>query len=228
MMIRRLIQWGCVAGMLMLPRSADATTIYSNFGAGLAYDTATANPVGFDFFTGDVATQAGSFTSGVDSVLTSITIALSDFSGTNSSPLAVTFRSDIGGLPDGVLETFLIPALTLGPFGSTNAPLVLTSAANPLLVLGQRYWVAVAAAASDPVAWNLNSIGAVGGTATSVDGGATWNNLGLTPGAYEVAGTVSTVPEPGSLLLIGTGIVAASIRRRFGAITRITTGGTRG
>jgi len=216
------------AAMLMLPRPADATTIYSNFGAGLAYDTATANPVGLDFFTGDVDAQAASFASGVNAVLTSITIALSDFGGTNGSPLTVTLRSDIGGLPDGVLETFVIPALTLGSFGNANAPLMLISAANPSLLLGQRYWVAVAAAASDPVAWNLYSIGAADGTATSVDGGATWNNLGVTPGAYEVAGTVSTVPEPGSLLLIGTGIVAASIRRRFGAITRITTGGTRG
>jgi len=181
---------------------AEADIIYTNFGTGASYDTSSANPIGFDFFTGDHDAQGASFVPGTDSMLDSITIALSAFNGTNADPVTVAFQSDIAGVPANILETFVISPSALAPFGAANPPIALTSLLNPLMSPGTMYWVTVSASGSDPIAWNLNGTGAANLTATSVDGGTTWHNLGLTSGAFQVDGSATAVPEPSTLVLL--------------------------
>jgi hypothetical protein len=216
-MTYRVLMVACLMlSTLSMPGRTDASpiTIYSNFGPGLAHDSAQANPVGFDFFTGDTDAQGASFAANVDAILTSVAVALSGFSGTNAAPVTVALRSDLGGLPDGILETFSIPAASLGPFGVANAPFVVTSLLHPVLTSSQRYWVTIGGTPTDAVAWNLSSVGASDPTATSVDNGVSWQTLGLTPGAFEVNGDTTQVPEPATIVLLGSGAMVL-VRRRF-------------
>lgn len=56
-------------------------------------------------------------------------------------------------------------------------------------------------------AWNWNNQGTTGDMSSSNDGGLTWNDQGTTTlSAFDVLGNTST-PEPGSLLLFGTGLI---------------------
>jgi hypothetical protein len=96
--------------------------------------------------------------------------------------------SDAGGVPGGVLESFTIGANSLEVFGNNNAPIVLTSLLNPVLSAGILYWLTVIGPAQDNIAWNLNNTSDTSLTVTSINGGATWLPLGLTPGAFQVDG----------------------------------------
>jgi hypothetical protein len=170
--------------------------------------------VGFDFFTGDVDAQAGSFLPSATATLTRLAIALSAFQGTNGAPVTVSLVANSGGLPGAVFETWIIPVGALGTFGSAGVPVFLNSILHPTLGLGTRYWVTASTGSAESIAWNLTVLGDPNPTATSVNGGAAWNTLGLTPGAMQLEGVLA--PEPTSFVLYGTGLVAVGgfVRRR--------------
>ena len=67
-------------------------------------------------------------------------------------------------------------------------------------------------------AWNWNSIGDTGLVDFSFDGGATWNQaFGSTRYAFDVLVGGGGVPEPGTFLMLGSGVLAAAgvIRRKI-------------
>jgi hypothetical protein len=211
--LARRVTLAFAALALVVPSTASADLVFSNLGPGNTFNTAAANPVGFDFFSGDQDAQADSFLPLINSFLTSLTIPLSSFVQTNTAPVTVALRSSIGGLPGGVLESWIIAPGTLPTFGGSVGLTQLTSVLHPAMATGTQYWVTVFGGAADPVAWNLTNTADANPTATSVNGGATWNKLGLTPGALRLDGTVA--PEPTSLVLTATALVGlVSFTRR--------------
>jgi len=187
--------------------------LFSNFGAGLSYNTSVANIVGNDF-SGDNLAQGDSFKSAASATFNSITVALSCAFGC-LDPFVVSLTADSGDSPGAALESFNVPGGSLGPFGSNNPPLILNSVSHPYLTGGAQYWVTVTNDGNDAIGWNLNSTGDVNDEAISADGGVSWfSPSGLTPGALEVSGSV---PEPAAVGLLATVLlllVARGVRRR--------------
>lgn len=212
---------GMGALVLATPGAAWASSIlYTNFGSGLSYNTALANTVGNDFI-GDNLGQGDSFKTSVTSTVGDVLIALGDFfSSTNTSAITVSLDSNASGLPGGTLESWTIAPGTLGSVGNNNAPIDLTSVLHPTLTSGTLYWLTATTDTGDTIGWGLDTTGDPHNTATSIDGGATWfdsTSTGLTPGAFQVDGPtiVNTgVPEPGTLVLLGSGLALAARRSR--------------
>jgi hypothetical protein len=141
---------------LTVPSIARADIIFTNLGPGNSFDFGSANPVGFDFFTGDRDAQADSFLPSANAILTRIAIGLTAFDRTNAAPVTVSLAANSGGgLPGSLLESWTIPAGALGMFGAPGVPLFLTSILHPTLSFGTRYWVTASGGAADPNAWNL-------------------------------------------------------------------------
>ena len=96
---------GALAGLL--PATASASVIFTDFGASLAYDTSQGNPVGNDF-AGDNAAQGDSFMLSSNAIFGSAKIALSCVVG---CPAAMNFTvdltTDLSDSPGAVIESFI-------------------------------------------------------------------------------------------------------------------------
>jgi hypothetical protein len=126
--------------------------------------------------------------------------------------------TDNGGLPgtqvSGAYWTNLVTNTQFGscpPTCTNNGGLVTVSNISGVsLTGGQSYFMIVGPVDlndSSWNAWNNNNQNQTGTTLYSTDGGANWNSRGISPlNAFDVIGTV---PEPGSLLLLGSGVVGA-------------------
>jgi len=240
-MVRRLMNsialLGFGAALLLVPATTRASSIdfntqtpytatsggldpilFTNFGPSFAYNVSEGNPVGDDGFGGD-EWPGEAFQPSLTANLTTIEIALSAVPGFGATdPITVALRADAASGPGGILESFTVPAGAGGPLGSNNPPIVLTSVLNPLLAAGTTYWLTAAAPGTSGYAWNFNSTGDHPSHAISFDNGATWTMFGpgfFTSGAFEVDGVTLPVPEPISLVLVGTGLMGARAARRL-------------
>ena len=205
--------------LLAASSAAQATPLFSNFSAGHGYDTSAGLAVGDGNLDGSANyAQASAFTAGATATLGSIVIALSDVFGAGQpAPVTVALRSNSGGTPGGVLESFTIAAGTIGTLGLNNATLVLNSITHPSLNNGTQYWVAVSTSLTNLISWNFNNSNDLtdGVEAQSLDGGGSWAAaFGNTRGAFEVDPYVPAVPEPGTPALLAGGLAAWLGRRR--------------
>jgi hypothetical protein len=194
--------------LFMVPTVSRADGIlFTNFGAADSYNTAVGNTVG-NAFDGKNYAEGDTFTPSLSESLSSLTIALSCLSGCPDN-FDVSLTGSAGGAPGVVLKNFIVNAASLGVFGANNAPLVLNAVSGPMLTAGTQYWITVSSDLNDSIAWNLNSTGDVAANAISSGGGLTWfSPSGQTPGAFQVDGVATVVPEPASLLLVATSMVA--------------------
>ncbi len=220
-----LTSLGVLVLLIAAPSVSRATTAYSNFGAGFAYNTTQGLVVGNDL-AGDNLAEADTFTPSSTLDFSTIEIALSCLAtGDCPNSFTVDLTTDNSGVPNtsggGVLASFTVTGSTLPIFG-VSTHLTLTYAGSPLaLNSGTAYWIAVLpdAGGVDQIVWNWNTTGDISSQAVASNGGGpsdAWlAPSGQTPGAYEVDGNPpGGVPEPGTFgMLLGGGLLLGLLRK---------------
>jgi len=192
------------------------TVIFSDFGPGNSFSTSVGAGIrGSTVEPPSGLSQAMAFTSGANFTFTNLFLPLSVAQGTGSAMVAL--MSDASGAPGAVIESWTVTNL---PSIFSPTILQITSTLNPALSAGTQYWVGVFPVAADSnIAWWHNNIGNVGPTAfafASDPVSANWtvlNTSQTTLAAFEIQG-VNPVPEPGTLLLMATGLGVLVLRRK--------------
>ncbi len=200
--------------MLVAFASAGATDVlYTTLGPNGEYDSASGYFVdGSNYFNQVLAMP---FTPSQSENLSDAVLALGNYAGSNS-PVNVYLESDNGGVPGSVLAT-LTQQGSIPPFSSGGGLVQFNCAGCGQVSAGTQYWIV--ALEGDPnteQAWMFAYQDQQGSAAFNQLGSATgpWNQFNSTISGFRVDGAV---PEPGTLVMLGSGIVAAAagLRRKF-------------
>ena len=207
------------AGLLLLAlavvKGNAATVLFSDLGTGAnVYDGSDGSQISGSG-SGNWITQGRAFT-----VSGSGVFALSqiDLGVVNYSPAPATFTASLW------TNSSSQPSVELGSWNlsttqeiDTCCALVTESGITGITLMGGvEYWIVLGPQSSSDSsrnAWANDSTGVNGDRLGSLNGGSTWIDDGTgTDAAFDVLG--SAVPEPSSVLLAGTGLLAAIIARR--------------
>ena len=205
-----------VLNMALLAWTAHASTIvYSNLGPMDTYDPMFGDGVGT--VGGFPRTIAMEFTAGASGNLATIDIALT-FGDNGAQPVNVFLYADASNSPSGS-GTLLGSVTPTAMFQTTNNSLVTLNVLGTVPVtLGTNYWLALQPTSPFIDVWNQTLPVVNGGTASSIDGGATWFPVLNDPlDAFRITANPagSGVPESGSALwlLLGSMVTIVAVRR---------------
>ncbi len=132
----------------------------------------------------------------------------------SAGSMTLALRADDQGKPGAILEAFsVLESEILGDMVLTR-----TSLLNPVLTAGSAYWITAVPDPGFHVGWLLNTAGFLG-RANALSPFTQWNVLSNAAAPeMSVSGTplpdVPSVPQPSSLLLLGTGLVAGGRHMR--------------
>ncbi len=219
--MNRKPRWSlCLLALALCSLPATAGTLYSNLGTGTdVYNCCTGWTVSGTGSIGTSFTAANEFQVTTSGSVTEIDVAIGFVAGFGNS-FYVDIDSNNSGLPGSVLASFTNLSSTT-EFGDCCGLVSITGISGLTLTAGTNYWMVIGpTSSSDDTfdAWNFSN-SAMGLDLYSEDGGKTWTSNGTQPqGAFDILGGPSgTTPEPGSLLLFGTGLVGvfSAFRRKM-------------
>jgi hypothetical protein len=200
-----------VCCIISIPAAAD--TIYNNFDTGDSYDCCSGWDASGPGGPNGQVTNAQEFTADVSAFVTQIDLAVSRLQGDGGGTAAL-YTVGGNGWPGTLLGSWGFTAHQ--NFGDCCAVETINTDGGPRLAQGAEYFMVLSSYGENVDVWNDNTTGAHGLVLISRDNGNTWNDGGGSLlSAFRLEGTA--VPEPGTLGMLGSGIVAAAtgFRRKF-------------
>ena len=195
--------------MMVAPvKQMRADTLYSNFGPGQTYVGNSWWDVGA---VPGVAPQvdAFSFVPTTTGTLTGADLALAGLSS-STAPLNVFIESNSGGMPGTILDT-LTETGSIPTYPTTAVLNFACSGTCSTLDAGTTYWIVGQESNPANLAYWLYSFGDTGtwyyNDAGSATGPWTTASTGSQFSAFDVTGILGPVPEPGTVALLGSGMV---------------------
>jgi len=199
---------------LLFCATAGATDVlYTTLGPNGEYDTASGYFVdGSNYFNQVLALP---FSPNATENMVDAVLPLGNYAG-NNNPINLYLESDNGGVPGSVLAT-LTQQGTIQPFSSGGSLITFTCNGCGTVNSGTTYWIV--GKETDPnteQAWMFSYLDQQGPLAFNQVGSENgpWNQFTGTISGMRIDGAV---PEPGTLVMLGSGIVAAAagLRRKF-------------